>query len=181
MNKRYLAVGIMLALAFTLWFIATARADATGYYQLSDWALILIGLLFGIGAFPVSGDLENEIDESEDMMSDRYDVTLEVTEQGLGGSYTSQPHTYRKCYSSVEAAKSGFEELLWECIEVEGITSGRVLVECSIEKNGIYFDNDESELEICVEYTDKPSHYFVNTGRSTPRSVNRAKSTYSIV
>lgn len=70
MNKRYMAACIMLTLAFALWFIATARADEVGYYQLSDLALILVGLLLGAGAFPVSGDLNKENDESEDFEDD---------------------------------------------------------------------------------------------------------------
>lgn len=182
MNKKYLTAGIMLTSAFFLWFIASVDADNVGYYQLSDWVLILIGLLLGIGAFPASGDLDEEYYESEDNdMDDIYDVILDVTEQSLNGSYSSQPHTYRKCYSSTEEAKKGVNDLLWECIEIECIESGRILAEFSIEKNGEYLDHDESELEIKVERTNEPSKYFVENGNPIPMSVDRAKSTCFVV
>ncbi|MEZ3438651.1 MAG: hypothetical protein K1W18_07205 [Oscillospiraceae bacterium] len=182
MNRRYLAAGIMLTLAFTLWFLATVRADAIGYYQLSDWALIFAGLLLCIGAFPVSGDLNEDDDEREDIgMEDKYYVTLDVTEQGLDGNYASQPHTYKKSYVSADEARAGINDLLWKCIEIEGIASGRILVECSIEKNGEYFDSDESELEIAVELTDKPSRYFADNRSPIPMSVDRAKSSCFVI
>ncbi len=175
MNKRYLVAGTMLTLAFSLWFVVTARADELGYYQMSDCVLAAVGFLLCVGAFPVSGDL-NEDCESEENEMDEYCVTLDVTEQGLDGNYVSQPHTYKKSYASADEARAGISDLLWECIEIEGIASGRVFVECSVEKNGEYFDHDESELEIIVKLTDKPSGFFIGNGNPIPMSVDRERS-----
>ncbi len=177
MNKRHIVAGIMFLLAFVLWFLATVRADEVGYYQLSDFVIISIGLLLGVGALPVSGDLKSENDESEEIyINDEYTVTLDVTEQSLDGSYTSQPHTYMKSYPSDEAAKDGIKDLFWECIEIECISSGNVYVEISIEKNGEYYDHDETEFKVQVVHTDEPSRYFLRTGSPVPMSVNRAQS-----
>lgn len=182
MNKRYIAAGTMLAAAFTLWLVATARADEIGSYQLSEWALIVAGLLLAIGAFPVSGDLNDEYEESGEIeMKDEYCVTLDVTEQGLDGSYVGQPHTYKKCCASAEEAQRSFDDLLWECIEIEDIGNGRIFAEWSVEKNGEYFDHDEFELEIVVEHTDKPSRYFVDNGNPIPMSVDRARSNLILI
>lgn len=72
MNKRYVAAGIMLISAFTLWFLSVIGADEVGYYQLSDVALISVGLLLCIAAFPVSGDLKDEGDGKEGGANDKY-------------------------------------------------------------------------------------------------------------
>lgn len=184
MNKRYVAAGIMLISAFTLWFLSIIRADEVGYYQLSDVALISVGLLLCIAAFPVSGDLKDECDDKEGGANDKYYLTLEVTEQCLDGSYSSQPHTYKKSYSTAEEAVNGIADLLWECVEIECIESGKIFAEWYIEENtegGVYFDHDESEIEIKVEHTDKPSEYFVDNGSPIPMSVDLAKSTFTIL
>lgn len=163
MNKRYVAAGIMLISAFTLWFLSIIRADEVGYYQLSDVALISVGLLLCIAAFPVSGDLKDECDDKEGGANDKYYLTLEVTEQCLDGSYSSQPHTYKKSYSTAEEAVNGITDLLWECVEIECIESGTIFI------------------EIKVEHTDKPSEYFVDNGSPIPMSIDLAKSTFTIL
>lgn len=184
MNKRYFAAGIMLISAFTLWFLSIIRADEVGYYQLSDVALISVGLLLCIAAFPVSGDLKKESDDEEDDTNDKYYLTLEVSEQCLDGSYSSQPHTYQKIYPTIEEAVNGITNLMWECIEIECIESGRIFAEWYIEENvedGIYIDHDESEIEIKVERTDKPSGYFADNGSPIPMSVDLARSTFTVL
>lgn len=70
MNKRYVAAGIMLVSAFTLWFLVTVRADNVGKYQLSDLAMIVAGVVLGVGAIPVSGDFSKKDSESEDNEDD---------------------------------------------------------------------------------------------------------------
>ncbi len=173
MDKRHFVAGIMLISAFAIWFLAAVRADDIGYYQPSDLALSLVGVLFGIGSIAVSGDLSDGCMNEE---TDEYEVTLDVIEPDLNGSYSGQPHTYRKRFTSAEAAKEGLEELLWECVEIEGIGSGRIWIEYHVEKNGFYYDCDEGELEIYVEHTNEPSKLFADNGFPIPPSVDREKS-----
>ncbi len=69
-EKRQIAAMILLVLAFGLWLGAVGDAEFNGSYSVGDFVRIGVGFVFAIAAFPVSGDLKHDDEESEDFEDD---------------------------------------------------------------------------------------------------------------
>lgn len=69
-EKRQLAAAILFVLAFAFWLGAVGNADFNGSFLVGDYIRLGVGLICAIAAFPVSGDLRQGNEESEDFEDD---------------------------------------------------------------------------------------------------------------
>lgn len=69
-EKRQLAAAILFVLAFAFWLGAVGNADFHDSFSTGDYIRIAVGFVCAIAAFPVSGDLRQRNEESEDFEDD---------------------------------------------------------------------------------------------------------------
>ena len=100
-------------------------------------------------------------------------ANITISEQNLLNGFTPNGYEYQTICDTLEHSKQSIKDVIWECIEIDGIV-GDNLIEV------IYENNETEEFIIHVDkiiFTNKPSK-FIKWGNKIPHlfTVDRNKS-----
>lgn len=96
-----------------------------------------------------------------------YVSNFNIIQEDLNGNFnTLNGHEYRTEHDTLESAKLGIKDIIWQSIELDCLI-GLCRVEVSHEHNGEWVDGDEFDIRVVkVVRTGEPSKYVKNTERN---------------